>query len=43
VALGKINSLQAEQVMIGVVAIPIGRVFKNEFLKKVLPAGEDKK
>jgi DNA-binding LytR/AlgR family response regulator len=43
VALGKINSLQAEQVMVGAVAIPIGRVFKNEFLKKVLPAGGDKK
>jgi DNA-binding LytR/AlgR family response regulator len=36
VALGKINSLQAEQVMIGATAIPIGRVFKNEFLKKVM-------
>jgi DNA-binding LytR/AlgR family response regulator len=36
VALGKINSLQAEQLMIGTVAIPIGRVFKNEFLKKVM-------
>jgi len=36
VALDKINSLQAEQVMIGEAAIPIGRVFKNEFLKKVL-------
>ena len=36
VALGKIDSLQAEQVMIGATAIPIGRVFKNEFLKKVM-------
>jgi len=36
VALGKINSLQAEQLMIGTAAIPIGRVFKNEFLKKVM-------
>ena len=36
VALGKINSLQAEQVIIGTAAIPIGRVFKNEFLKKVM-------
>jgi DNA-binding LytR/AlgR family response regulator len=38
VALEKINSIQAEQVMIGNIAIPIGRVFKNEFLKKALPA-----
>ena len=36
VALGKINSLQAEQLMIGTATIPIGRVFKNEFLKKVM-------
>jgi DNA-binding LytR/AlgR family response regulator len=36
VALDKIDSVQAEQVMIGDIAIPIGRVFKNEFLKKAL-------
>ncbi|MBS1605810.1 MAG: response regulator transcription factor [Bacteroidetes bacterium] len=36
VALGKINSLQAEQVIVGTIAIPIGRVFKNEFLRKVM-------
>jgi len=35
VALEKINDLQAEQIMIGDAAIPIGRVFKNEFLKKI--------
>jgi DNA-binding LytR/AlgR family response regulator len=35
VALEKINDLQAEQIMIGDTAIPIGRVFKNEFLKKI--------
>jgi DNA-binding LytR/AlgR family response regulator len=38
VALDRINSVQAEQVMIGEIIIPIGRVFKNEFLKKLLPA-----
>jgi DNA-binding LytR/AlgR family response regulator len=37
VALGKINSIQAEQVVIGGTTIPIGRVFKNAFLKKALP------
>lgn len=36
VPLEKIDSVQAEQVMIGDIAIPIGRVFKNEFLKKIL-------
>ena len=36
VAIEKITSIQAEQVMIGNTAIPIGRMFKNEFLKKVL-------
>jgi DNA-binding LytR/AlgR family response regulator len=36
VALEKINGIYAEQVMIDDTAIPIGRVFKNEFLKKVL-------
>ena len=35
VALEKINDLQAEQIMIGDTAIPIGRVFKNEFLKRI--------
>lgn len=35
VALEKINSVQAEQVMVGNIVIPMGRVFKNEFLKKV--------
>jgi DNA-binding LytR/AlgR family response regulator len=35
VSLEKINSIQAEQVMIGHTALPIGRVYKNEFLKKV--------
>lgn len=41
VALDKINSVQAEHVMIGDIAIPIGRVFKNEFLKKVLSTQEN--
>ena len=36
VALDKINSVHAEQVMIGAIAIPIGRVYKNEFQKKML-------
>jgi DNA-binding LytR/AlgR family response regulator len=35
VALDKINSVRAEQVMIGDMAIPIGRVYKNEFQKKL--------
>ena len=35
VALDKINSIRAEQVMIGDIAIPIGRVYKNEFQKKL--------
>ena len=34
VALETINAVHAEQVLIGDIAIPIGRVFKNEFLKK---------
>ena len=38
VALGKIDGVHAEQVMIGNTTLPIGRVFKNEFLKKILPA-----
>jgi DNA-binding LytR/AlgR family response regulator len=37
VALGKISSMQAEQVVIGGAIIPIGRVFRNAFLKKALP------
>jgi DNA-binding LytR/AlgR family response regulator len=41
VALEKINSVQAEQVTIGGITIPIGRVFKNEFLKKVLSTRKD--
>ncbi|OQP58334.1 LytR/AlgR family response regulator transcription factor [Niastella populi] len=36
VALDKINSVHAEQVMIGNIAIPVGRVYKNEFQKKML-------
>lgn len=36
VALDKINSVHAEEVMIGDIAIPIGRVYKNEFQKKLL-------
>jgi DNA-binding LytR/AlgR family response regulator len=36
VALGKVDNIQAEQVVIGGTVLPIGRVFKNEFLKKVL-------
>jgi DNA-binding LytR/AlgR family response regulator len=35
VALEKITSVQTEQVLIGDVSIPVGRVYKNEFLKKV--------
>src|SRR5687768_11316198 len=38
VALEPINGVHAEEVMIGDIAIPIGRVFKNEFLKKVFAA-----
>jgi DNA-binding LytR/AlgR family response regulator len=41
VALETINGVHAEQVMIGDIAIPIGRVFKNEFLKKVFPIQRD--
>jgi DNA-binding LytR/AlgR family response regulator len=37
VALEKIDAVHADQVMIGDTAIPIGRVFKNEFQKKILP------
>jgi DNA-binding LytR/AlgR family response regulator len=36
VAIEKITSIQAEQAMVGNTAIPIGRMFKNEFLKKIL-------
>jgi DNA-binding LytR/AlgR family response regulator len=36
VALEKISGMDAEEVMIGDIPIPIGRVFKNEFLKKAL-------
>jgi len=35
VALDKIKSVQTEQVLIGDISIPVGRVYKNEFLKKV--------
>lgn len=41
VALEKINGVQAEQVTIGGTTIPIGRVYKNEFLKKVLSTQKD--
>ena len=41
IALDRIDTIQAEQVIVGDAAIPIGRVFKNEFLKKVLPAKKD--
>jgi DNA-binding LytR/AlgR family response regulator len=43
VALEPIHGVHAEQVMIGDIAIPIGRVFKNEFLKKVFPAQKDQR
>ena len=43
VALEPINGVHAEQVMIGDIAIPIGRVFKNEFLKKVFPAQKNQR
>lgn len=36
VALDKIESIQADQVLIGGTSLPIGRVFKNEFMKKVV-------
>ncbi len=36
VALEKIDTVQADHVLIGGATIPIGRVFKNEFLKKAL-------
>jgi DNA-binding LytR/AlgR family response regulator len=36
VALEKITHMQAEQVIVGNTTIPIGRVFKNEFVKKAL-------
>ncbi|WP_207514739.1 LytR/AlgR family response regulator transcription factor [Longitalea luteola] len=35
-AIDKITGVQAEQISIGSATIPIGRVYKNEFLKKVL-------
>lgn len=41
VALDKINSVQAEHIVVGDITIPIGRVFKNEFLKKALSSQED--
>lgn len=41
VAIDKINVVQAEQVIIGDIIIPVGRVFKNEFMKKVLSAQRD--
>lgn len=40
-ALDKISVVQAEQISIGSATIPIGRVFKNEFLKKVLANSKD--
>jgi DNA-binding LytR/AlgR family response regulator len=43
VALDPINDVQAEQVTIGEIAIPIGRVFKNEFLKKIFPAKKNQR
>lgn len=36
VALDKIERIQADQVLVGGTSLPIGRVFKNEFLKKTL-------
>jgi len=31
----KIDSIYADKINIGSVSIPLGRVFKNEFLKKL--------
>ncbi|WP_276484093.1 LytR/AlgR family response regulator transcription factor [Paraflavitalea pollutisoli] len=36
IALDKIERIQADQVIIGGTPLPIGRVFKNEFMKKVV-------
>lgn len=36
VALEKIHSVHAEHVSIGGITVPIGRVYKNEFLKKII-------
>lgn len=41
VALEKITCMQAEQVIVGSITIPIGRVFKNEFVKKALTRDKD--
>ena len=41
IALERIDNIQAEHVMLSDTAIPIGRVFKNEFLKKVLFTKKD--
>jgi len=41
VALEKITHLQAEQVIVGNTTIPIGRVFKNEFVKKALTRNQN--
>jgi DNA-binding LytR/AlgR family response regulator len=35
VALDKITSVHADKIMIGNISIPVGRVFKNELLKKI--------
>jgi DNA-binding LytR/AlgR family response regulator len=43
VALEPITGVHAEQVTIGDIAIPIGRVFKNEFLKKVFTAQKNQR
>ena len=42
VALEKITGIYAEQIAIGETNLPIGRVYKNEFLKKALPGKKAK-
>ena len=39
IALGKITGIQAEQVLLGDIALPLGRVFKKDFMKKTLTLG----